>query len=82
MNRPLVLGGAALVIIGAVMLVLLFTQGTTPVAPATGPVVDPSLQTTNPPSRLWAIVIGLVVAAGAGMIGIGMNRWRRADLPR
>ena len=34
------------------------------------------------PSRAWSIVGGLSLAAGAGLIGIGMNRWRGLPPPR
>jgi hypothetical protein len=75
MNRPLVLTGAIIVLVGVVMLVMMLGHATIPVAPVTGPPPDPGV-TANPPSRLWSVLIGLTLAVGAGMIGVGMNRWR------
>jgi hypothetical protein len=76
MIRGLVIGGAVLVGIGVVVLALLLPAGHTPVAPIGAPIEMPG-STAAPPSRLWSIVAGLMLAGGAGMIGIGMNRWRR-----
>ncbi len=33
------------------------------------------------PSPAWSAAGGLSLAIGAGLIGIGMNRWRRHDHP-
>ena len=74
MNRAMVLAGAALVVAGAVMLAMLLSHAATPVSPIAAP--DLSLQSAAP-SRLWPILIGLTLAGGAGLIGIGMNRWRQ-----
>jgi hypothetical protein len=76
MNRAMVLAGAALVVAGAVMLAMLLSHATTPVSPVAAPVPDLSSQ-SDAPSRLWPVLIGLTLAAGAGLIGIGMNRWRQ-----
>ncbi len=75
MNRNLVFSGAALVGLGAVLLIMLFVSGSTADAPGVPP-ADSSFFSVDPPSRLWAILIGLTMAVGAGMIGIGMNRWK------
>lgn len=75
MNRNLIVGGAALVGIGAILLIMLFASGSTPDVPGAA-TAGASFFSIDPPSRLWAILIGLTMAVGAGMIGIGMNRWK------
>jgi hypothetical protein len=80
MNRPLVLTGAIIVVAGVIMLAMLLGQATIPVAPVTGPPPDTAVQ-ADAPSRLWSVVIGLTLALGAGLIGLGMNRWRSHPVP-
>jgi hypothetical protein len=75
MIRSLIITGAVLVVGGVIMLVLLLVSGTTPAAPYGAPIPVPAVD-PDPPSRVWSIVVGLTLAAGAGLIGIGMNRWR------
>lgn len=33
------------------------------------------------PSAAWAAAAGISMALGAGLFGIGMNRWRRGETP-
>jgi hypothetical protein len=77
MNRGMVLAGAALVTVGAVLLILLWTQGSPAELAGVPPATDSSFFAPDPTSRIWAVVIGLTIAVGAGLIGIGMNRWKR-----
>jgi hypothetical protein len=77
MNRGMVLSGAALVAVGAILLLLLWTQGSPAEVSGVPPATDSSVFAPETMSRVWAVGIGLIVATGAGLIGIGMNRWKR-----
>jgi hypothetical protein len=75
LNRPLVITGGTLIVVGIVLFFVV--MGATPAddfTPGTAQ-LDPSA--ADDPSRGWAIVAGLVFAAGLAMVGIGMNRWRQ-----
>jgi hypothetical protein len=66
--------GLVLVVVGAVVLLLLGWQtGIADSAMVGGGV--PAHGPPEPPSRLWAIVAGLLMACGGAAIGIGLNRW-------
>jgi hypothetical protein len=45
------------------------------------PLVGEEQGRLDPPSRLWSFAGGLVLAAGAGCIGLGMNQWKQAGRP-
>jgi hypothetical protein len=77
-NQPLVIAGAVLAVLGGGLFVFVMAAGT-----GEPPSTDllPQLQEpveTDRPSRALAVVAGLVLAAGAALIMIGMNRWRSA----
>jgi hypothetical protein len=75
MNRPMVLAGSALAAVGVVLFLFVMIAGTGQPAPTD---YLPQLQEpaeTEPPSLLLSIVAGVILAAGAALIGIGMNRW-------
>jgi hypothetical protein len=74
MNRALVSIGAAMALIGAIVLLAVLTG-----SPAVGE--SHAVDAARP--GLWAQVVsnasgltaGLLLAAGAALVGIGMNRW-------
>ena len=77
MNRALVSIGVALALIGAIVLLAVLTG-----SPAIGE--SHALDQAQP--GLWAqlvsnasgLIAGLLLAAGAALVGIGMNRWTSA----
>jgi len=74
MNRALVSIGAALALIGVIVLLAVLTGS---------PAVGESHGIDSGRPGLWAQVVsnasgltaGLLLAAGAALVGIGMNRW-------
>lgn len=73
MIRGLIVVGTALVVAGAsVLWWLLFAIPSPEFAGTPGQVMTAA---ADPPSRLWPLVAGLALAAGAACIGVGMNRW-------
>jgi hypothetical protein len=75
MNRPLILLGAALILIGALVL------GMTAFSRAGGsenrvPGIGEDQGRAGAPGEAWIFVSGLTLAAGAACVGVGMNRWR------
>jgi hypothetical protein len=77
LNPGLVAGGFVLVVVGAILLVAVAwgLVTTDPSIPAAG--IPTQQSVLRPPSRLWAIAAGLLMACGAAAVGIGMNRWLR-----
>ncbi len=51
-------------------------------AGVSGPSESLATDTDASPSPSWSAAGGVSLAIGAGLIGIGMNRWRRHDHPR
>ena len=78
MHRILVIAGALMMIVGAVVLASVLLGTPAPTAPTSGSVVVEQQQRQEPPSRAWSIVAGGALALGAALVGIGMNRWRAA----
>ena len=76
MNRVLVAVGSVLAVLGAVILAITLFRNPAPAAPT--PAAPGSTQAVEPPSRGWAIGAGGLLAVGAALIGLGMNRWNRS----
>ena len=72
-NAPLVWTGAALIVAGAILLAVTLLGGS---PPNVVPLVGESQAQVEQPWQLWVILAGLMLAAGAAGVGIGMNRWR------
>ena len=77
-NRPLVLAGGALAVIGVALFLYVMIAGTGDPGPADylSQLQEPAV--TDRPSLGLSIVAGLVLAVGAAMIMLGMNRWTRS----
>ena len=75
MNRQLVGLGSVLALLGAIVLAITLFRSPDPAEPAS--TSRGVTQTVDPPSRVWAIGAGGLIAAGAALIGIGVNRWKR-----
>ena len=78
MNRPVVVLGALLALAGFVLMIAVVTGTVGPADPS--PMQVPQVQAPaedGMPSRVWAIVAGLMLAVGAALVMIGMNRWRQ-----
>lgn len=67
--------GIALVVGGVVVLLFLGWQTVTADPATIGGAVPSQAAVPNPPSRIWAIVAGLLMACGGAALGIGLNRW-------
>ena len=67
--------GLALVVGGAIVLLLLGWQTVTADPAVIGDTVPAQAAVPDPPSRIWAIVAGLLMACGGAAVGIGLNRW-------
>lgn len=66
--RGIMMAGIALLVAGAIGLASLF---------ASGGMTAPG--SADAPSALWSIVVGLALAAGGALFGIGMNSWRQGS---
>lgn len=76
MNRRLIGVGAVLLVAGALLLSYLLISGPGAGPPSERvPLIGETRGRIDPPTRVWSIVAGLSMAAGAACIGIGMNRW-------
>lgn len=74
--RNMMMAGAALLVVGAIALVALLVSIPEVEQTATaGGQVDGR---QGPPVG-WSILIGLTLAAGGALFGIGMNRWRQGS---
>ena len=71
----LVAMGLALVVGGAFVLLLLGWHTVTADPATIGGAVPAQAAMPDPPSRIWAIVAGLLMACGGAAVGIGLNRW-------
>ena len=67
--------GFALVIAGAIALLLLGWHTVTADPGVIGSAVPARAAVPDQPSRIWAIVAGLLMACGGAAVGIGLNRW-------
>jgi hypothetical protein len=67
--------GLALVVVGGVVLLLLGWQTVTADPAAIGNAMPAEAAVSDPPSRIWAIAAGLLMACGGAAVGIGLNRW-------
>jgi hypothetical protein len=77
MVRSLVATGVLLIVLGLGILGVLVSGRTDRYDSGQVPLVVEDLSRTSPPSRLWSVVGGLSLAAGAACIGLGVNRWRQ-----
>ena len=75
MQPGLVALGLALVVAGAVVLLVLGWQTVTADPTVVGGGVPAEAAGPDWPSRIWAIVAGLLLACGGAAVGIGLNRW-------
>jgi len=75
MMRGLVAAGSVLVLLGAG--ILIWVLGATPTPELASGVGEVQVAAGAAPSRVWAILAGLILAAGAACVGIGMNQWRQ-----
>jgi hypothetical protein len=71
MTRSLVGVGVLLLAIGVAMIAMVVSSRHERI-----PLVGEEQARLDPSSRVWTFAGGLAIAAGAGCIGIGMNRWR------
>ena len=76
MNRALVALGSVLALLGVVVLAITLLRS--PASAPPSPSVSGGTQAVDPPSRGWAIGAGGLLAVGAAMVGLGMNRWNRS----
>ena len=77
MNRLLISAGSLLMLVGAAILASVLLRSPAPAAPASdAPLIVEHQDRADAPSRAWAIAAGGVLAVGAALVGIGMNRWR------
>jgi hypothetical protein len=67
--------GVGLLAVGAVVLLLMGWQTVTADPTIVGGAPATGVNLEEPPSRVWAVVAGLLLAAGGAAIGIGLNRW-------
>ena len=74
MTRPLVALGVMLAALGVVMLLGL---GASRTGPERTPLIGEEQARVEPPPRVWVVGGGLLLAAGAACIGLGMNKWRQ-----
>jgi hypothetical protein len=76
MHVRLIAFGVALAMVGAVLLATMLRGAAGDRNESLGPVgSQPAEVSENTPSLLLPIGAGLCLAAGAGLIGIGANRW-------
>ncbi len=82
--QPILLAaGATLLVIGAIVMSVivggaLMTRDDQPALATNTSESLATAATEDEPSRLWAVVGGLTLAVGAGLVGIGLNSWRTA----
>jgi hypothetical protein len=82
MNRPLVFAGAVLAVLGVALFVYAMTAATGNPPPTEYlPQGRGGPESGEPPLAI-SIIAGLIAAAGAAMIGIGMNRWSRSAVTK
>ena len=67
--------GLVLLAVGTVVLLLLGWQTVTADSAMVGGGLPAQEGLADPPSRLWAILAGFLMACGGAAIGIGLNRW-------
>jgi hypothetical protein len=82
-NKPLVMLGAVVAIAGFALMVAVLagSVGPEPAASKSAPQLG-GAAASEAPSRGWAVVAGVVLAIGAALVMLGMNRWRQPSRRR
>jgi hypothetical protein len=85
-TQPRLIGlGLALVVVGIVVMALTLMGQAWADPAATEPVgqaIPADRAASDGPSLIWPIVGGVMLAAGAALVGLGMNRWRGSKKKR